>query len=383
MCWIQWPKENISPVGIIPWKTARLSQQYGTRWSDIETSAGVYSSAALTALDSMITFQRQNGANVYFGVYGTPRFYADNTTPKPTVTDFNALGPWNGFGECANPTSLAALAAYVTLIVNRYNKTGGAWYDANFATLGKGIQFWEPWNEPDYPNANNSPAIGQKGTNFFWGTAPQMVDMCKTQWDAIKALDASIVVTSPGFSGQSSGKTFMTTTGGLGATGLSISEAFVWHPYARTPPGTVYNQWQDNIVTGPNGLNELRSWMLTNGTSLPLWINEWGVWDGNVNQTPSITAWYGEPPEFRYRWYMRFMMTIAAYGVQVFAPWHWQQTNPIGNSGNWQQDVNGVAKAYNDFNRLVVGKEIVLYLSGYKSDGTVFLNFSDNSTLTI
>jgi hypothetical protein len=380
MCWIQWPKENISPVGIIPWKTARFSQQYGTRWSDIETAAGVYSAAALSALDSMITFQRQNGVNVYFGVYGTPRFYADNTVNKPTVTDFNARGQWDDLGECANPTSLSALAAFCTLIVNRYNSPGGAWYDANFATLGKGIQYWEPWNEPGFPNANNAPAIGAKTTNgsFWWGTAAQMVDLCKTQWDAIKALDASIVVTSPGFSGQNNGQTFMLTTGGLGATGLSVSQAFVWHPYTRTPPENTYLTYTQNIITGANGINELRSWMTANSATLPLWISEWGV-DGA--STASLAAWNQESPEFRYKWMMRFMMTIAAYGVQVFAPWHWQQTGAITSSGNWQTDVNGVAKAYNDFNALVIGKTITS--GGYRSDGTVFLTFSDTSTLTI
>ncbi len=383
MTFIDFPLSNISPVGLIPWYTVRLSQQRSSRWSHIETAAGVYSASALAELDSQITFQRQNGVNVYFGLYSTPRFYADNTVLRPTVTNFNAMNPWGDLGGSAHPTSLAAVTNFVTMIVNRYNRPGGAWYDANFATLGKGIQFWETWNEPNYSNLNNAPSIGGQGTGFYWGTASQLVDLCKTQWDAIKSLDPSIVVTTPGFSGQGTGYTFLTTTGSLGATGLSISEAFVWHPYAKNPPIVKYGQWNDDIIFGVNGINELRTWMAANSVSLPLWISEWGLWDGIVGQTPTITAWYAETPEFRYKWYMRFMMTLAAYGVQVFCPWHWQQTGAIGNSGNWQQDVNGVAKAYNDFNALVLGKTIQTDKSGYKSDGTVFLTFSDNSTITI
>lgn len=371
MCWIQYPKEDTNPIGLINYGFARFSQQYGTRWSDIETSAGVYSAAALAALDSMITFQRQNGKHVCFGVYGTPRFYADNTTPHPTITDFNATGPWGGLGECAYPTSLTALANYTTLIINRYNKPGGAWYDANFATLGKGIQSWEPWNEPAFANVNT--------TGFFWGTAVQMVDMCATQYDVIQSLDNTIIFSSPGFSGTGAGKTFLTTTGSTARTGFQVSQRFSWHPYNRVPLNMTYKRYNGDILYGGNGILDIQQYMRDNNVKLPLWITEWGLEAGATN--PDIEAWYAEPPEFRYKWIGRTVFGMMLAGVDVWCPWHWDITGSTGSAGNYQNDINGVQAIFNYLAAEAAGRTFVD--GGYTSTGEVYGVRSDGVTITI
>jgi hypothetical protein len=380
MCWIQYPDEPTNPIGIIDYGFARFSQQYGTRWSDIETAAGIYDSAALAELDSKITFQRENGKHVCFGVYGTPRFYADNTTNKPTVTDFNARGPWNGLGECAYPTSLTALENYTTMIVNRYNRPGGAWYDANFATLGKGIQSWEPWNEPSFPNANNSPAIGQKGNGFFWGTGVQMVDMCATQYDVIQARDNTIIFSSPGFSGTGSGKTFLTTMGSTARTGFQVSQRFSWHPYGRTPLNMTYKRYNGDVLYGGNGILDIQQYMYANNVKLPLWITEWGLESGDTN--PDIQAWYAEPPAFRYQWIGRTVFAMMLGGVDVWCPWHWDITSMVsGAAGSYRDDIDGVQAIFNYLAEEVAGRTFVD--GGYRSTGEVYGVRSDGATITI
>jgi hypothetical protein len=372
MCYMQYPVSGTSPVGLIPWKSVRLCQQVEARWNTIETSAGVYSAAALTALDSIITFQRTNNASVYFGLYATPTFYAQ-TAAHPAVGDNTVNGPWGaGLGECSYPTSLTAVTNFVNMLINRYNKAGGAWYDANFATLGKGIQYWETWNEPDYPNANNA-------GGFWWGTAAQMVDLAQTQYAAIKALDPTIIVSTPGFNNHNLGKTFLTTTGSLGKTGLESCDVYAWHPYRMNPPLVGFNSLTEDIISGSLGINAIKEWMVSQGISLPLWISEWGFdWDSS-----SITAsmWYAKSATFRYTWIARMFMILAAHGIKNVHPWNWNSTSATGNSGNWQQDTNGVQLAYNDFAEKVSGKTIISCT--YALPGKVTLNFSDSTTWSV
>ena len=405
---------------------------YETRWSAIETSAGVYNFATL---DSIITFQRQNGATVMFGLYGTPVFYA-SATAHPTYGDNVTKGPWGLLAECANPTSLTALNNFVTAVINRYNKAGGAWYDANNATLGKGIQEWETWNEPrltatgngsipvnatalvlgteyridstgtttwtSFGAANNTTGtvftanrngtvgdgtgVAQKvsGTGFWWGTSAQLIDMCVTQYDTIKALDSSVLVTSPGFSQAQELLPYLQATNtGATKTGAQSCDVGNFHEYSLNPPTVYFNtgQWMIDIVAHQiQGLRPLKNSLATAGfSSLPLHITEWGI--DPTSSGVDMSAWYAETPEFRYKWVMRCFMSIAAHGIKSVHPWHWGETGATGNSGNWQDDVDGVQKAYNDIATLLVGKTI--NSATYNTLGVVTLNLSDGSVISV
>lgn len=384
MTYIQYPVTGANPDGIIDWGSLRLCQQVESRWSTIETSAGVYSASALANLDSIITFQRQNGASVYFGVYGTPTFYAQ-TAANPTYGDDVTKGPWGALGECSYPTSLAAVTNFVNLIMNRYNKAGGTWYDANFATLGKGIQYWETWNEPPIGSGGNgnSTGSGYQSTLFWWGTKEQMVDMAQTQYAAIKAIDSSVIVTTPGFSPglPTCIGTFLSTTGIVTAkTGLESSDAVAWHPYEHNPAGVIYGTWTQDIVHGTRGVKTIKDYLTANGYSLPLYISEFGVDAAGTGTT--VTNWYAAPAQFRYEWYCRLWMVMAAFGVQQCHEWNWAETNPAqGNSGWWQGDLDGVVRAKNDFATKVSGKTITSGTFG--RPGPVTLNFSDGTSWTV
>lgn len=383
MCFVGYPDSGASPSGLLSYKNSRMSQMVETRWSTIETSPGVYSAAALSTLDAMITFNRQSGASVYFGMYGTPTFYA-STLANPTYGDSVTKGPWNGIGECANPTSLTAVTNFVTMLIARYNKPGGAWYDLYGATLGKGIQYWETWNEPTLQAGNgNTGGVNASGSGFWWGTAAQLVDFAQTQFAAIKTLDPSVVVTSPGFADppSNSPSIFLSTTGPVtGKTGYQSCEAYAWHPYNHNPPGVFYGNWHEDIISGSQGVSTVTNWLTQHGYNLPVWISEWGVDYGN--NTVDQQNWYAAAASFRYNWMSRFLMTCAAYGVKSVHPWHWQEVNPTyGNSGNWQMDTLGVQKAYNDLALHMVGKTITN--AQFYMNGAASLTFSDGTSWTV
>ena len=355
-----------------------------TRWSAIETSAGVYD---FTALDQIITFQRQNGVTVMFGLYATPVFYA-SSAPHPTYGDNVTKGPWGVLSECANPTSLTAVNNFVTAVINRYNKAGGAWYDSNFSTLGKGIQEWETWNEPRLIETGNGNTTGVNGSGtsgiFWWGTSEQLIDLCQAQYATIKALDSSVLVTSPGFSRAHELLPYLQATNtGATKTGAQSCDVGNFHAYSLNPPTVYFNtgQWMIDIVAHPiQGLRPLKNSLATAGfSSLPLHITEWGI--DPTSSGVDMSAWYAETPEFRYKWVMRCFMSIVAHGIKSVHPWHWGETGATGNSGNWRDDVDGVQKAYNDIATLLVGKTI--NSATYNTLGVVTLNLSDGSVISV
>jgi hypothetical protein len=361
----------------------RLCQMPEANWCNIETSAGVYSAAALAKLDSIITFQRQNKASVYMGLYGTPTFYASSAA-HPTYGDNATKGPWGYLGECANPTSLAAVTNFVTMLMSRYNKAGGAWYDANATTLGKGIQYWETWNEPTNTDSNgNTTGAGTVGAGFWWGTPAQMVDFAQTQYAAVKVADSSVLVTTPGFSEDIPffPATFLSTTGlATGKTGAQSCDAYAWHTYRLTPPGVTFGSFAQDLLYASQGAVTVQSWLTANGYgALPLWIGEWGVDYSNTSN--ELAAYYAAPANFRYNWTARTLMLLAAYGVKNVCPWNWSENGPIGNSGNWEQDTQGVQLAWNDAKTKMVGKTITS--RSFVLNGPVNLGFSDGTSWTV
>lgn len=397
MNWMRWPVAGTNPTTILDWGMIRLGQIPEMWWATIETSAGVYSATALANLDAIVSYHRGRGVSVRMGLYYVPVFYT-SAAAHPTYADNVTKGPWAAFGayasaygECANPTSLTAVANFVSMLVTRYNLPGGAWYDANFATLGKGIDNWEPWTEPRMSPTGgngNTTGVGGNGTagEFWWGTDKEQVDLCATQYDVIKALDPSISVSSPSFfSGQGMGRDiepFFATTGPVtGKTGLQVSDTFAWHPYQHGQPGHDYHAWSMDIQSGRQGVKTIRNWLASKGyPDFDLWLDEWG-WD---TTTASATAqlWHNAEASVRYTMMARFLMSCAALGIKCVHPWHWEYPTPLtGPSGNWINDLTGVTLAYNDFAAKVSGKTIT---SGtYVMNGEVSLHFSDGTSWTV
>lgn len=285
---------------------------------------------------------------------------------------------------------LTALTNFTTMLVNRYNKVGGAWYNANFATLGKGIQMWETNNEPKMDglgNANGS-GIGAQVGSFSWMTNTQTVDHAYTQYAAIKAADSSIVVTSPGFTAGTITTTmgvFLPQLGTVNGTkhGSDSCDAIAWHPYRHNQPGTFWGAWLNDIVDGRAGIRTINSWQAAHSYNFPLVISEVGV--DTDSTTADVTRWYAQTPSFRYTWMVRWWMICAAFSVKSVFEWKWASDSSNdsvhGCSGWWQGDTNGVCQASKDFVVNVQGKTIN---SGtYTLNGAVTLNFSDGTSWTV
>lgn len=349
MCLVRYPVAGNNPDGLVNYKTLRLCQQTEMNWGTIETSAGNYDSTALANLDSIVTFNRQRGVSLMFGLYRTPRFYADNTTPNPSVTDYNQTGPWGHLGECAHPTNLTAVSNFVTMLVNRYNKAGGAWYDTYGSTLGKGIKSWELWNEPPVTTTKTN-----QGT-FYWGNRGQLVDLCKVQYDAIKAADSSIIVLSPGFVHFGQVIDFLNVTGSAypSTKGADVCDAVAYHSYVAVPKHNEYKTWTTNIVDSTTrGVQHLKNLITVAGYSKPIYMTEGGF---DTSQTQTMLDFLGEPATVRYTLTARWFLTFAAYGVKSVSPWHYSSNCCFGAL---QTDTYGVQKAYNDIGAAISGKTI-------------------------
>lgn len=388
MALMTYPLSGADPTGIINYGAVRMMFTPGTRWSDIETSAGVYSEAALADVDALITFQRTYGKTVIWGHDGTPLFYAQ-TAANPVVGDDVTKDPYGNLGGASYPTSLAAVTDYVSMMIQRYNKPGGAWYDVHGATLGAGIQRWETGNEPPLDAlGNRATAPGQTTTSInFWGTVGQLTDYVQTQYAAIKAVDPSVTVLSPGLSNHAENDEFrkyMESVGTItGKTGAESCDALAWHPYFAGPPGIKYGVWMypwlGDMMTGPLGAARVGKWLKDEGYPHAMHMTEWGM--DTASSTDTTTAWIAKAADFRYNWICRSFMCAAAGGAASIHPWHWGMTGATIISGDWQNDTDGAQRAYNDCAARLSGKTIV---SGtYEVNGVVSLTFSDGSTWTV
>jgi hypothetical protein len=378
---------TVNHVGILNIKSVRMSQQDGARWNQIETSDGVFDWAKM---DAAITFARQNGMTVYWGVYGTPRFYADNTVLRPTVTDFNATDPWGSHGGAAMPTDLSKQDRFVRAVITRYNSPTGAWRLAN-PTLGKGIQYVETGNEPvAVGTGNGATFINGPGVGFSWYTPAQNVDRCWTIINAIKAVDNEVLISTDGFDDITSALNFLNATGpisGIQGKNLPFDE-FAWHPYRQMPVGyprysannaVIYDQYIDN---GVKGIKTLKNALASVGVNWPIVISEVGYDSDSTNS--NMIAWMAEPAQFKYLWLMHVMLACAALGVKRYYPWNWEISPPIhslSTSGFWQTDKDGVTRAGNNIANFVCGKTIVD--DSFSSPKSAYLKFSDGSKVEL
>lgn len=181
------------PVGIKQgiWRT----HDSFTRWSDIETSQGVYNQINLGYLDYIVNKAFEIGADVMYTVYKTPAWAATG-------------------GDVTKPPSNPA---YLT-----------NWINFLYARYGTKIKYYEGWNEPNI-------------TGSFNGTIAELVTHQQTMYTAVKANNASLVVISPSF-GMVAGISTATLNlaGYFTAGGASYCDRVGYHYYKSfsAPNGT-------------------------------------------------------------------------------------------------------------------------------------------------
>ena len=187
---------------------------YCSQWRQLNTSAGVHDATAVARIDTWLNQCEADGIEVIWTVFGTPSWIA-RTTPNHTDQYGSLYG--------ANvPTDLSSsgcpsVEAHVTWLLNRYN-TGGR----------KRIHYIEAWNEPLYSTA---------ASTYWTGTYQEMAQMTKAVYQAAKAVDPSVIVTSPGFAGMAGGlfpmvRNTLDAPVGDGTLCKEWCDAIAFHPYS-------------------------------------------------------------------------------------------------------------------------------------------------------
>jgi hypothetical protein len=346
-------------------------------WYQIETDAthspGVYN---WTNIDTIITYHKAKGHKVLWTVLGTPSAYASSTDQARTFYDQAAnyagaaggggAGGGGGYPASASPNGLTALGNFITAMVTRYNTPGGAW--GGYGTYGRGVNAIECWNEPGF---------GYPG--FFWGSKGQLVDMCYTIRQAAKAVDAGITIVSPGFATNYAAVASYLTTAGVVNTTITGNQCFdvlAYHVYNSGLQDTYFSDLTNDIWSSAYGLKQWQDWLNNNGMQgTPIWVTETGL--DYRNSSAALTLLNAQPASYRYQWWMRRLMWMAAAGIQRVFSYCWEM--PFLCYPN--ADPQGPAQAINDFAARVAGKTITA--ASVVPGGAVSLTFSDGTALTV
>lgn len=201
------PAPDVS-FGLVRSHDSSFSYTGSIFWRGVHTAASTYDFTSY--MDGWVDAHYNSGRDLIYCLYGTPT-WAAKTGMEATADAYGYLG------GAAPPNSMADLGNFVTQLVTRYN--GGA---------TKKIKFLEVWNEPTLP--------GSLGTGFFWGTASEMAQMAKTVYQAAKAVDSTITILSPGFTGNLSSITnFLSASDGASGTGKDWIEGIGYHFYNSYP----------------------------------------------------------------------------------------------------------------------------------------------------
>ena len=355
----KWPGTGTKPTGATIGNIRLLDGSTGWMWRHIETSAGVYS---WTNLDTMIAAYRTEGWTVSFAFYGTPVFYA-------SAGDQGFNDQYNNTGGAAYPTAdtnLAGAIAFVTALITRYNDAGGTWRLAN-PTLGKGIQTFEVWNEPNF---------SQNHSGYWWGTAGQLIDLTYSAYASVKAVDPSVTVMSPGFFNDVHAWPWITAKGTINTTktGADTCDALSFHGYLGMPYGAPYCAWFSDIAWGQYGAYPFVQMASRFKPGADVYCTEYGF-DTSAG-TASLLSLARETADFRYTLLARVMLTLAAMGVKRFGCYAFENTL----CGDWVTDTNGVIAAYNLVGS-ICGKTIISATAEIK--GPLTLRFSDNTSLSV
>ena len=356
---MSWPGTGSVPVGLSIANVRLLDGFTGWKWSDIETSAGVYN---WTALDTRVTAYRQLGWTVSFCVYGTPTFYA--SAPDQAFND--QYGKAGGAAYPALDTNLAGLSAFITALVTRYNAAGGVWRAAN-PTLGKGFTTIETWNEPYF---------FQNHSGYWWGTQTQLVDLCYTVYAASKAVDSSLLVLGPAWLTSSYCEDWMKYSGTLNSTKTAAMtfDAFNFHCYLFCPYGQTYAGCYADIAWGNAGAYQYIALAAIYKPGAKIYCSEIGF--DSFTGTTRLASLLSEVASIRYIHLARSMVILAALGIQRVGPYSMNSTL----TGDFVSDNNGVRLAYNTV-AAITGKTIVAASAGVMTP--VSLTFSDGTSLTI
>lgn len=300
-----------SPAPTYPFHTWR-SHDYapnfngGVAWRGLHAGSADFASGTAAGcwadLDQAIDLHFAAGRNVAYCIWGTPAWAA----ASPSQPD-----PYGGLGGNSPPSSQASLSEFVTRLVQRYNtelirNNGGQ----------KKLRFLEIWNEPTYTVASNS---------FFIGTEADMAAMARTVKLAAKAVDPSIVLVSPSFTGNTSHITsFLNASDGAGGFGRDHVDAIAYHPYSTDLPGS--SPLGKSVGTPMTVDANVRAAVVAGGLagSTPLHNMEIGI------ASSSTDTLLSRAPVWKAQYVARISALYAALGWQKVV-WYGHDNNLSGN----------------------------------------------------
>jgi hypothetical protein len=283
--WSPWPAVSFGTFRM--WDT-------GTRWNQIETSAGSYN---WTKADKVVNLARSNGKDLIYTFGGTPTW----ASSEPSQ------GCPYGNGSCAAPKSMSDLSAFAKAVATRYK--------------GR-IRYYELWNEPN-------------DTHYYTGSMSNMVTMAATIHDAIKSVDPSAVILSPCPTWSSAGAPYIWMTNFLKAGGGSHFDIAAYHAY----PGT----------SGPefviSSVQNMRNALTNSGYgSKQIFITE-GGWGQNK---------YFSTEDLRANFVARFVVLAWAKGVSKLA-WYAYDSADWGTLYTSSGGLRPAGTAYNQVYKWLTG----------------------------
>jgi Cellulase (glycosyl hydrolase family 5) len=230
--WSPWPAASFGTLRM--WDT-------GSRWDQIETSAGHYNWAKT---DKVVTLARNNGKDLIYTFGGTPAWASSN--PGLTSCAYSK-------GTCAVPKAMSDLSTFARAVATRYK--------------GR-IKYYELWNEPN-------------DLHYYNGSMANMVAMAAAIRDAVKSVDPSAVVLSPCPTWSSSGAPYTWMTNFLKAGGGAHFDVAAYHAY----PGTAGPEFVINSV------QNMRNALTNNGYgSKAIFITEGGWGENKYFATDDLRA---------------------------------------------------------------------------------------------
>lgn len=209
----------------------------GVRWWEVNTANGVYD---WSTLDAKIAAWG-SGPWTYC-MFGTP------TWASARPTEAHAYG----LGRMAEPSNMAYLTSFVTALVSRYPTLTSV----------------EVWNEPDIPSTQS----------LYWysGTVSAFVTMCQTIYNAVKAVNTSVIVEGAGTTYYLSSPNWLDSF--FTAGGAAYLDRISTHGY-QLQYGTPHKAMLGTLLN----LDYIRKAMSKAGVSKPIVISEYG----QINPIPS------------------------------------------------------------------------------------------------
>lgn len=195
-----------------------------------------------------------------------------------------------GEGRAAEPASMEDWRAYVGTVAQRYK--------------GK-IKAYEIWNEPN-------------SKDFFSGSTAKLVELTCEAYQTLKAIDPTIVVVSPAYTGgQNIGK----LEGFLAAGGNKCIDVVAYHLYVTPDPPEAI----------PPLAKAIRQAMKRQGMEhLPLWNTETGWLIENADGTPKgrvPDSWQPVSAEQSADFVARAYLLGSAFGVERFYWYAWDNVS--------------------------------------------------------